>query len=127
MNLFPTAFAEEGVPAADPSQVAPAAPDMTFFLLMGLAFVCFYLFVLRPGNKKNKERAESLKKLEVGDEVLTNGGLVGKIVKINEEQGILTVEIAQATQVKINRQYVVSPLPKGTYDEHKVEANRQKK
>lgn len=125
MNFFATAYADEGAQVA--ANAAPQGPDITLLVFMALAFVCFYFFVLRPGNKKNKERAESLKKLEVGDEVLTNGGLIGKITKVNEELEILTVELAPGTSVKINRQYVVSPLPKGTYDERKVENVKNKK
>ena len=54
MNFFATAYADEGAQAA--ANAAPG-PDMTFIVFMALAFVCFYFFVLRPGNKKNKERA----------------------------------------------------------------------
>ena len=126
MDLFATSYADEGVQTA--ANTAPVGgPDITFIVMMAVAFACFYLFVLRPGNKKNKERAESLKKLEVGDEVLTSGGLIGRITKVNEDLDLLIIEIAPGTSVKINRQYVVSPLPKGTYDERKVESNRQKK
>ncbi len=135
MNLFPVAYAEEAAEAAQAAAGAaggtdapvPAAPDFSFLILMACVCVFFYFLVLRPGSKKNKERAESLKKLAVGDEVLTSGGIIGRIAKINDELDVLTVEISPGLQIKIGRQYVASPMPKGTYDERKAEPAKSKK
>jgi preprotein translocase subunit YajC len=123
MNLFPTALADAGTEAAAPQP----GFDPTFFIMLIVAVLFMYIFAIRPNSKRNKDRLESLENLAVGDEVLTNGGIIGKIVKVNDELELFTIEVAPGCQIKINRSYVVSALPKGTYNEVKVEATQKKK
>lgn len=77
-----------------------------------LLFVIFYFFLIRPQSKRVKEHKNMLTTLGKGDEVVTNGGILGKIVSISDE--FVTVEIATNTQVKLQKQYIASLMPKGT-------------
>jgi len=76
--------------------------------LVGLALpvlmiVGFYFLLIRP--QRNRQRAQQalLSTLEVGDEVMTTGGIFGTIVEIDEDEGVLTVEIAPGTRVRMLR------------------------
>ncbi len=77
-----------------------------------LLFVIFYFFLIRPQSKRVKEHKNMLTTLGKGDEVVTNGGILGKIVSISDE--FVTVEIAANTEVKLQKQYIASLMPKGT-------------
>lgn len=77
-----------------------------------LLFVIFYFFLIRPQSKRVKEHKNMLGALGKGDEVVTNGGLLGKVVEMGDE--FVTVEIAENTQVKLQKQYIASLMPKGT-------------
>ena len=86
--------------------------------LLGLALPIlmlggFYFLLIRP--QRNKQRAQQtlLAQLEVGDEVMTTGGMFGTIVDIDEDEGVLTVEIAPGTQVKMLRQGVAQRFVEG--------------
>jgi preprotein translocase subunit YajC len=89
-------LAQEGGGQAGSSLVGLALP-----LLM---IVGFYFLLIRP--QRNRQRAQQavLASLEVGDEVMTSGGIFGTIVEIDEEEGVLTVEIAPGTRVRMLRQ-----------------------
>ena len=78
-----------------------------------LMLVGFYFLLIRP--QRNKQRAQQtlLAQLEVGDEVMTTGGIFGTIVAIDEDEGVLTVEIAPGTQVKMLRQGVAQRFVEG--------------
>lgn len=69
-----------------------------------IMFAIFYFLLIRPQQKKAKLHKEMLSSLKVGDAVLTGGGMYGKIVEINQD--VLTVELAEGFQVKVNRGYV---------------------
>lgn len=117
MNLFPEAFANEGV--------APAPQgDMSFLIIMAVFMLGFYIFVLRPQNKKKKEQQNILNEMKVGDEVLTNGGMIGRIVKISEDKDTYTLEISDNVMVKFKKAYIVCPVPKGSLEENKVPAKK---
>jgi preprotein translocase subunit YajC len=65
-----------------------------------------YFVLIRPQRARQRAQQALLRTLEVGDEVMTTGGIFGTIVAIDEEEGILTVEIAPGTQVRMLRQGV---------------------
>ena len=69
-----------------------------------IMFAIFYFLLIRPQQKKAKLHKEMLSSLKVGDAVLTGGGMYGKITEINQD--VLTVELAEGLQVKVNRGYV---------------------
>ena len=100
------------------AQSAPAAApsifggDLMAFLPMIAIFVVFYFLLIRPQQKKAKESRAMLDALQKGDEIVTAGGVLGKISKIGEQY--LTVEIASGTEIVVQRGAVAQLLPKGT-------------
>ena len=90
---------------------APGNPIMTFLPLV-LIFIVFYFLLIRPQSKRAKEHAAMVAALEVGTEVATNGGILGKITELGEQY--LTIEIAPGVNVKVQRSTVSQVLPKGT-------------
>ena len=77
-----------------------------------LIFVVFYFLLIRPQSKRAKEHKAMVAALGVGDEVVTAGGILGKVIETGEQ--FLTVEIADGVQVKVQRHTVTNVLPKGT-------------
>jgi len=75
-------------------------------------FVVMYFVMIRPQMKRQKEQKTMVEALAKGDEVITGGGMLGKVVKIGEQY--LTVEIASGVEIQIQRTSVVQVLPKGT-------------
>ena len=85
------------------AQAAPGAggpgPIMTVFPFI-LIFVIMYFMVIRPQQKKGKEHQEMLKKLKKNDEVMTSGGIYGKVVDLKET--IVTLEIAPNVRIRVH-------------------------
>lgn len=126
MNFFPTALADETVVAAPtgaPDPVPVTGDSTTFIFLIG-AMILFYFVLMRPNSKRRKEQQKLLDSIKPGDDVLTNGGIIGKVVKVSDDKDILTLEISENSRIKVKRAYIVSPLPKGSYDESKVVAKK---
>ena len=82
------------------------------FLPLILIFVVFYFVLIRPQTKKQKEHQEMVNALEVGNEVVTAGGILGKIQEMKENY--VHLEISENVTIKIQRQTISSLLPKGT-------------
>ncbi len=80
-----------------------------------LIFVIFYFLILRPQIKRAKEHKQMVTALAKGDEIVTNGGLMAKVTGVAEE--VITVELSQGVQVKMQKAAVASLLPKGTLKE----------
>lgn len=85
--------------AAEGAQAAPQNPFGAFLPLI-LIFGIFYFLLIRPQQKKAKEQAQALEKLKVGDDVITAGGIFGKISKIGEGNKVI-VEIADKVKVAV--------------------------
>ena len=68
-----------------------------------LMIVGFYFLLIRPQRSKQRAQQALLSALEVGDEVMTTGGIFGTIVEIDEDEGVITVEIAPGTRVRMVR------------------------
>jgi preprotein translocase subunit YajC len=96
------------------AQAAGAAQENTFltFLPMVAIFVVFYFLLIRPQQKKQKEARTMLESLEKGNEVVTAGGVLGRIVKLDEQY--VTVEVAPNVQMVVQRGAISQLLPKGT-------------
>lgn len=96
------------------AQSAPSGPggDLMAFLPMVAIFVVFYFLLIRPQQKRSKEQKEMLGNLQKGDEVVTAGGMVGRISKLTEQYA--SVEIAPNIEVNIQRTAIAQLLPKGT-------------
>ena len=82
------------------------------FLPLILMFVLLYFLMIRPQMKRAKEQKAMVDGLAKGDEVITAGGVLGRIAKLND--AYLTVEIAPGTEVTVQRSAVQTLLPKGT-------------
>ncbi len=90
----------------------PGGSDLMTFLPMIAIFVVFYFLLIRPQQKKAKEAKAMLEALQKGDEVVTAGGLLGRISKLTDQY--VTIEIAPNTEITVQRQAVAQLLPKGT-------------
>lgn len=86
--------------------------EMIFILIVFGAI--FYFMIYRPQAKRQKQQRELLAGLAKGDEVLTNGGLIGKITKVAQDSDSIVIGLNETTEVTINRGYVVAVLPKGS-------------
>ena len=93
---------------------AAASPQSTLmqFLPIVVLFVAFYFLLIRPQTKKAKEHREMVAKLAVGDEVVTSGGILGRITEAGET--FVTVEVAKDVAIKVQRFQVSQLMPKGT-------------
>lgn len=94
------------------AQPGPTAPGFDSFIFVLLLFVIFYFMIIRPQSKRQKEQRNMVAALGKGDEVVTNGGLVGKIVKAGDTY--LEMELATGVEVKVQRNAIAQVLPKGT-------------
>lgn len=98
---------------AETGQTAAKQPDMLSALLpFIILFAVFYFLLIRPQSKRTKEHKKLIEAVSKGDEIATNGGLMGKITAVNEQY--VTVELAEGVQVKLQKQAISAVLPKGT-------------
>ncbi len=106
MNLlFPTAYAQEAV-----------QPSMTNnLILFGGMFVLFYFILWRPQSKRAKEHKNLITSISKGDEIMTSGGLMGKVTKVNDDY--IAVEVAEKVELKLQKSSVAAILPKGTINQ----------
>ena len=102
------------------AQTAPAAAaggsdmmsSLTGMLPLVLMFVVLYFVMIRPQMKRQKEHKELITKLSKGDEVITSGGIAGRVDDIGDN--FITVEIAENTKIKLQKNAISAVLPKGT-------------
>ncbi len=86
--------------------------NLTSFLPIVLMFVVLYFLMIRPQMKRQKEQKSMMEALAKGDEVATVGGMLGKITKVSDN--FVTLEIANGTEVVVQKSAVTTLLPKGT-------------
>ena len=86
-----------------------ALMQIPFLILM---FVVFYFLLIRPQTKRAKEHKAMVAAIGTGDEIVTSGGILGRITEVGDQ--FLTVEIADGVRVKVQRHTVASVLPKGS-------------
>ena len=96
------------------AQDAAQSDPFGFFLPMIVIFVAFYFLLIRPQQKKQKAHGELIGALASGDEVLTAGGVLGKITAVSEHY--VTVQVADGVEVKIQKSTVSQVVPNGTID-----------
>jgi preprotein translocase subunit YajC len=99
------------IASAHAQDATPQGGLMSFLPLI-IIFIIFYFLLIRPQMKRAKEHRKLVADLAVGDEVVTTGGLLGRISKVGES--FLTVEVADNLQIKLQRHAVASVVPKGT-------------
>ena len=104
-------FLDFFIASAHAQEAAPAGGLMSFLPLI-IIFVIFYFLLIRPQMKRAKEHKNLVAALSTGDEVVTNGGILGKITKVGES--FVTVELADNVQVKLQKHAIASVMPKGT-------------
>jgi preprotein translocase subunit YajC len=104
-GLIPDAMAQSAGGAASGGGIAP-------ILMMVVFIAIFYFLLIRPQQKKAKEHQAMVTKLSTGDEVVTTGGILGKIVEVGD--AFVTLEIAPNVQIKVQKFQVTSLMPKGT-------------
>ncbi len=86
-------------------------PGLDIFIIVAFAVV-FYLIVWRPQSKRAKEHRELVSGLAKGDEIITNGGLLGRITKVDDQ--FIVFEAADNIELKLQKSAVLQALPKGT-------------
>jgi len=95
--------------AADAS---PQGGGLQLVFMIALFFGIMYFMIIRPQSKKAKEHASLLDALSKGDEVVTNGGILGKIVKLGDN--FIELKISDSSNMKVQRHAISSVMPKGT-------------
>ncbi len=103
-------FISDAAAAAAPA--TQQTDPMTSLIFFGGMILIFYFILIRPQSKRAKEHRELVAQLSKGDEVVTNGGILGKITDVSEQY--ITVEIAENVQIKVQKQAVANVLPKGS-------------
>ncbi len=97
---------------AHAADAAPAGPDLMGFLPLIVIFVLFYFMLVRPQMKKAKDQRTMLEALQKGDEVVTAGGVLGKVAKVGENY--VSLEVAENVVIHVQKQAIQTLLPKGT-------------
>lgn len=107
LNLFiGTAFAQDAAPATPTSSLTSA------LFLPVMLIVVFYFLLIRPQQKKQKEHKAMVDAMAIGTEIVTGGGVLGKVTEVGEQ--FLTVEIAKGVNIKVQRHSIAAVLPKDT-------------
>lgn len=96
------------------AQSAGAAADggLMSFLPLVLMFVVLYFLMIRPQMKRQKEQKAMMDALAKNDEVVTSGGIIGKVIKVSDSY--VTIEVAEGTEIVVQKVAVTMLLPKGT-------------
>lgn len=107
MSLFISKAHAAGAPAQQ-------GGGMEMLIMLAIFGLVFYFMIYRPQAKRVKEHKNLMSALSKGDEVLTQGGLIGKITKVSEEKDFILVSIAEGTEVTVQKSAISAVLPKGT-------------
>ena len=95
------------------AQGADAGGSLFSLLPLVVIFVLFYFLLIRPQQKRAKQHKEMVAALKKGEEIVTNGGLLGKVTEVSDN--FVTVEVSSGLNVRIQRQSISQVMPKGTY------------
>ncbi|PCI57607.1 MAG: preprotein translocase subunit YajC [Gammaproteobacteria bacterium] len=107
MSLFISTAHAAGVPS-------PAGGGMEMIIMLAVFGLVFFFMIYRPQAKRVKEHKSLMSALTKGDEVLTQGGIVGKIAKVSDEKEFLVISISEGTEVTVQKGAISAVLPKGT-------------
>ena len=83
-----------------------------FLIMMVILFGLMYFMIIRPQSKRAKEHRAMVEAIAKGDEIVTNGGTLGRVTKVGDQ--FISVEIATGVEIKVQRTAVSSVMPKGT-------------
>lgn len=104
--LISPAYAQEA-----PSMGGGMLPTL---IMVGLFFVFMYFMIIRPQMKRQKDHRKLIDGLEKGNEVITQGGVAGKVREVGEN--FLVIEVANNVQIRVQKQSISSVVPKGTLE-----------
>lgn len=90
----------------------PQGGGGSFLIMMIIFFVIFYFMLIRPQTKQAKEHKQMLAALAKGDEVVTSGGVLGRINKIGDN--FIAIEVAKDLEIKVQKSAISAVMPKGT-------------
>ena len=102
------------ISSAHAQQAAPQGSLLDLWPLV-VIFIAFYFLLIRPQQKKQKAHSEMVSALQVGDEVMTAGGILGRITAVSDHYAV--VQISDNTEIKIQKASVSQVVPKGTFEE----------
>ena len=104
------------ISSANAAATTPASPTQgggtSVFIMVGIFVFFLYFTVWRPQNKRAKEQKDLINSIAKGDEVLTVGGIIGKVVKLSDSYAVLS--IADNVDVTVLKSSIANALPKGT-------------
>ena len=103
--LISNAYAQQGAPQGSLIDLWPLV----------VIFIAFYFLLIRPQQKKQKAHNEMVSALQVGDEIMTAGGILGRITGVSDHYAV--VQISENTEIKIQKSSVAQVVPKGTFEE----------
>ncbi|MDD3518373.1 MAG: preprotein translocase subunit YajC [Chromatiales bacterium] len=91
---------------------AQAGGGMEFLIMIVVFFVIMYFMIIRPQTKRAKEHRQMVETLSKGDEVITGGGIIGRITEVGES--FVKVEVADGVVFNVQKQSIMTVMPKGT-------------
>ena len=112
---LPTLFSSAAWATNGAAPAAPAGDPLASMILPIGLIVLFYFFLIRPQSKRHKQHKEMVAALQKGEEVVTSGGLLGKITSVGEN--FITLEISKDVSIHVQKNSVQAVMPKGTIKE----------
>lgn len=106
-------FISDALATATTGDGAEQASPMSLIMMLVVFVLIFYFMILRPQQKRSKEHKALMSSISKGDEVLTSGGLIGRVMKV-ADNGYVTIALNDTMEVIIKREFVAAVLPKGT-------------
>jgi len=97
---------------AEGAAASQSGDMLTQLAFLGGIFALFYFLMVRPQVKRAKDHKKMIESLAKGDEVVTSGGVLGRVADL--EEGFITVEVADNVRIKVQRHAVTALVPKGT-------------
>jgi preprotein translocase subunit YajC len=107
------------------SAAPPGGGLVQFAFMIGMFFLAMYFLVIRPQSKRAKEHKQLLESLSKGDEIVTSGGVLGRITDVDEN--FLQVDVAPGVSIKVQKQAVTQLMPKGTMTSDRSKQERIQK
>ncbi|MGH8279404.1 MAG: preprotein translocase subunit YajC [Gammaproteobacteria bacterium] len=98
--------------AAGDAAAKPGSSPIFFYVMIAVLIAVFWFFLIRPQQKKQKEHQKMLSAIGKGDEVITSGGVLGRVKELGDQ--FITLEVAQGVEMQVQRQAIGALVPKGT-------------
>ena len=106
-----SAYAASSAPAA---QVSPQGSLLSMLPMLVIFIAVFYFLLIRPQSKRAKEHKNLVDNLAIGDEVLTNGGIVGRLTKLRDSY--IVIAVSKDVEITLQKNAIATVLPKGTLE-----------